>query len=73
MDKKLTTETLAMVLFFVACLVISLGATQGLAAVWWIGFAAFVVAGLLPVWTRYMDHTKDAPRDAGMEFDDRVS
>lgn len=73
MDRKLTIETAAMVLFFVACLVISAGTTLDAPALWWLGFAAFVLAGLLPVWTRYMDHSKDEPRDVGMEFDDRVS
>ena len=35
--------------------------------------ACLVAGGLLPVVTRYMDHSKDTIRDVGMEFDDRAS
>jgi hypothetical protein len=28
---------------------------------------------VLPVWTRYMDHSGDTIRDVGVEFDDRTS
>lgn len=73
MDKKLMLETLSFVLVIIAFPVISTGATHGHAPVWWTGLALFAVASLLPVWTRYMNHAADKPRDAGMEFDDRPS
>lgn len=73
MDRKLRFETLAFVLLIVAFPVISAGTTHDHTAVWWIGLAAFLLGGGLPVWTRYMDHSTDKPRDAGMEFDDRPS
>lgn len=73
MDKKLGLETLSFVLLLAAFPVISVGATHGNSPVWWVGFLVFVMASLLPVWTRFMDHSRDKPRDAGMEFDDRTS
>ena len=73
MDIKLRIETLAMLLFFAAFIVISIGTTNDLPVVWWIGFGAFVLAGLLPIWTRYMNHLADKVRDVGLEFDDRTS
>ncbi len=72
MDKKLVVETIAMVLLIAAVPVVSAGATGGLVTTWWIGFAALVLGALLPVWSRFMDHSADVPRDAGMEFDDRA-
>lgn len=73
MDRKLQVETLAMLLLFAAFIVISIGTTHHAPAVWWIGFAGFVLGGLLPIATRYMNHLLDRPRDMGMEFDDRPS
>ncbi|MBO0766526.1 MAG: hypothetical protein J2P19_01280 [Pseudonocardia sp.] len=73
MDRKLKSESLALVLLLVAFPVISIGTTHGGSVVWWIGLLCFVVGGVLPVWTRYMDHSADKPRDMGMEFDDRTS
>lgn len=73
MDRKLAIETLAMILLLAAFPIISIGATNGSTALWWVGFAVFVVGSALPVVTRFMNHTADAPRDVGMEFDDRVS
>jgi len=72
-DKKLKSECLALVLLFAAFPIISFGATGGNNVVWWIGLVSLVVGGLLPVWTRYMDHSGDTIRDVGMEFDDRTS
>jgi hypothetical protein len=66
-------ETLSLVLLLVAFPVISLGSTHGQTAVWVIGFAALVLGGVLPVWTRYMNHDNDKVRDMGTEFDDRTS
>jgi hypothetical protein len=73
MDKKLTAETLALVLLFASFPVISVGTTGGHILVWWVGFLCLIVGGLLPVVTRFMDHSGDKPRDAGMEFDERTS
>jgi nitrate reductase NapE component len=72
-DKKLKAETLALLLLFAAFPIISLGTTGGSALVWWIGLLSLVVGGVLPVWTRYMDHSADTIRDVGIEFDDRTS
>lgn len=73
MDRKLASELLALVLLLVAFPVISIGATHGGSLVWWVGLLCVVVGGVLPVWTRYMGHSTDKPRDMGMEFDDRTS
>ena len=73
MDRKLAIETVAMVLVLAAFPIISIGATNGIAALWVLGFVVFVLGSALPIWTRFMNHTADAPRDVGMEFDDRVS
>lgn len=73
MDNKLKWETLAFVLLILAFPIISQGTTHDHAAVWWIGLAAFILGGLIPVGTRFMNHLKDKPRDMGMEFDDRTS
>ncbi|UPG72074.1 hypothetical protein MVG78_16310 [Roseomonas gilardii subsp. gilardii] len=73
MDKKLRSECIALLLLFTAFPIISLGATAGNNWVWWIGLLSLIAGGLLPVLTRYMDHSADTIRDAGIEFDDRVS
>ena len=56
-------STVLKVLLIVAFPVISLGSTHDAPAVWWTGFVAFVLAGLLPVATRYLDHSQDRARD----------
>jgi hypothetical protein len=61
------------VLLFAAFPLISIGATGNNAVVWWIGLASLVIGGVLPVWTRFMDHSSDTIRDVGIEFDDRTS
>ena len=73
MDKKLQLETLSFVLLIVAFPAISLGATHDNTAIWVIGLIAVILGGLLPIWTRYMSHANDKPRDMGMEFDERAS
>jgi hypothetical protein len=73
MEIKLKAETFALVLLLAAFPITSWGTTGGHYLVWWIGFICLVVGGLLPVMTRYMDHSGDTIRDAGMEFDDRTS
>lgn len=73
MDKKLKAETWALVLLLVAFPITSWGTTGGIYLVWWIGFISLIAGGVLPVWTRYMDHSTDTIRDVGMEFDDRTS
>ena len=73
MDKKLRSECLALLLLFAAFPIISFGTTGGSVVVWWIGLLSLVLGGVLPVLTRYMDHSGDTIRDVGMEFDDRTS
>jgi hypothetical protein len=73
MDKKLRAECWSLVLLFAAFPIISWGTTGGSSLVWWVGLASLVLGGVLPVWTRYMDHSGDTVRDVGMEFDDRTS
>ena len=73
MDKKLKAETLALVLLLVAFPITSWGTTAGNYLVWWIGFISLVAGGVVPVVTRYMDHSGDKIRDVGMEYDDRTS
>ena len=73
MDRKLKSESAALLLLLAAFPIVSLGASQGSSPVWWLGLLCAVAGGVLPVCTRYMDHTGDKVRDAGVEFDDRVS
>ncbi|MEH2509341.1 hypothetical protein V1291_000695 [Nitrobacteraceae bacterium AZCC 1564] len=73
MDKKLKAETWALVLLLIAFPITSWGTTGGIYLVWWVGFISLIAGGVLPVWTRYMDHSADTIRDVGMEFDDRTS
>jgi len=72
-DKKLKIETIAFVLLLLAFPIISVGTTHNSKPVWWTGMFALLLGGVLPVWTRYMDHSTDKPTDMGMEFDDRTS
>lgn len=73
MDKKLRADCLALVLLCAAFPIISFGATGGAILVWWIGLLSLIVGGLLPVWTRFMDHSGDKITDVGLEFDERTS
>jgi hypothetical protein len=73
MDKKLKMETLALLLLCAAFPITSWGTMGGSQLVWWIGLISLVAGGLLPVMTRYMDHSTDTIRDVGMEYDDRTS
>ena len=73
MDKKLKAESLAMLLLFAAFPITSFGTTAGSMLVWWIGLLSLVAGGVLPVMTRFMDHSTDTIRDVGMEYDDRPS
>lgn len=73
MDKKLQAETLSLLLLFAAFPLISIGAMEKIGWLWGGGLVALVAGGLLPVITRFMDHSGDRIRDTGMEYDDRVS
>jgi hypothetical protein len=73
MDRKLISESVALLLLFAAFPIISFGATGGNDLVWWIGLFCLVLGGVLPVVTRFMDHSRDTIRDIGMEFDERTS
>ena len=73
MDKKLKAETLAFVLLLAAFPITSWGTTAGSNLVWWLGLLSLVAGGLVPVMTRYMDHSTDKIRDVGPEYDDRPS
>jgi len=73
MDKKLKAETLALLLLFAAFPITSWGTTRGNPLIWWLGLLSLVVGGLVPIITRYMDHSTDKIRDVGMEYDDRTS
>jgi hypothetical protein len=73
MDKKLKAETLAFVLLLAAFPITSWGTTAGSNFVWWVGLLTLIAGGVLPVLTRYMDHSGDTIRDVGPEYDDRTS
>jgi hypothetical protein len=73
MDRKLQSEILALLLLCAAFPIISFGAMAGNPWVWGFGLATLVAGGLLPIFTRYMDHSGDTVRDVGMEYDDRTS
>ncbi len=73
MDKKLKAECLAMLLLFAAFPISSFGTTGDNSLVWWIGLVTLVAGGVLPIMTRYMDHSTDTITDFGVEYDDRTS
>ncbi len=73
MNKKLAIETLAFVLLIIAFPVISHGTDNDTRAVWILGIGLMILAGLLSVVTRSMDHSQDKVRDMGPELDERVS
>jgi hypothetical protein len=73
MDKKLKAECLSLLLLFAAFPITSWGTMGGNQMVWWLGLISLVAGALLPVMTRYMDHSTDTIRDVGMEYDDRTS
>lgn len=73
MDKKLKAETLALLLLFAAFPITSWGATGTNVLIWFVGLLCLIAGGLLPVATRYMDHSADRVREVGMEYDDRTS
>ena len=73
MDKKLKAETLAFVLLLAAFPITSWGTTASSYLVWWVGLFTLIAGGVLPVLTRYMDHSGDTIRDVGPEYDDRTS
>lgn len=64
-------DLLETLLLLVAFPVISLASAS--TAVWVIGLVMVGLGGAIPVWTRFMNHDKDKPRDTGLEFDDRAS
>jgi hypothetical protein len=73
MDQKLKAECLSMLLLLAAFPITSFGTTGGNSLVWWVGLLSLVAGGVLPVMTRFMDHSTDTIRDTGMEYDDRPS
>ena len=70
---KLTAETIALVLLFAAFPLTSIGSMGHNTFVLRLGLLCVVLGGALPIVTRFMDHSKDKVRDAGVEFDDRAS
>lgn len=70
---KLVSETIALVLMFVAFPLTSMGATNGNTLLLSIGLLCVIAGGVLPIATRFMDHSNDKVRDVGVEFDDRAS
>lgn len=73
MDKKLQAESVSLVLLFAAFPLTSIGKMGNTQFIWWIGLLCLIAGGLLPIVTRFMDHTADTVRDVGIEYDDRTS
>ena len=67
MDTKLKAETLALLLLCAAFPIVSWGTVSDNQFVWWIGLLSLVAGGVLPIVTRYMDHSTDTIRDVGPE------
>ncbi|HEY4299172.1 MAG TPA: EmrB/QacA subfamily drug resistance transporter [Paraburkholderia sp.] len=70
---KLVAETAALILMFAAFPLTSRGSVSGNMLLLSLGLLCVIVGGALPIATRFMDHSKDKVRDAGIEFDDRAS
>jgi hypothetical protein len=70
---KLVAETVALILMFAAFPLTSRGSTTGSTLLLGVGLLCVIAGGALPIITRFMDHSKDQIRDAGVEFDDRAS
>jgi hypothetical protein len=70
---KLVAETLALILMFAAFPLTSAGSVGGNMVLLSLGLLCVIAGGALPIITRFMDHSKDTVRDAGVEFDDRAS
>jgi hypothetical protein len=70
---KLVAETIALIVLFAAFPVTSYGSTAGSMPIVLLGLLCMIVGGALPIITRFMDHSRDKVRDAGVEFDDRAS
>jgi uncharacterized membrane protein len=62
MMNKLAVQSIALVLLVAAFPLVSWGTTGGNNALWWLGIAALVIGGLLPVLTRFT--AKKATADA---------
>jgi predicted cobalt transporter CbtA len=56
-------QGIAFVLFLVALPLISFGTTEGQEALWWIGLALIVIAGILPPLTRFVPLADDEDED----------
>jgi hypothetical protein len=72
-DKKHKVDCLAMLLLLAAFPITSFGTTGDNRLMWWVGLLSLLAGGVLPVMTRFMDHSTDTIRDTGMEYDDRPS
>jgi len=71
---RLVALSLSMLLLLVALPLISFGTTQGPSLLWWLGFLALVVGGLIPPAARLLAPGQQKPRTtrAGMADDERV-
>ncbi|MGF6817135.1 hypothetical protein OKW33_004006 [Paraburkholderia atlantica] len=70
---KLVAETLALLLMFAGFPLTSRGSVTGNMLLVGLGLLCVIAGGALPIITRFMDHSNDKVRDAGVEFDDRAS
>lgn len=73
MDKKLKAECLSLILLFATFPLTSFGTMANAGLVWWLGLLCLIAGGVLPIVTRFMNHSNDTIRDVGMEYDDRTS
>lgn len=64
------TQGAALALMLLALPLISLGAWNEIAALWWLGLGVLVLGGLIPPVTRYVGGDDDEDDDGADEEDD---
>lgn len=75
MMSRVAALSISLALLLAAFPLISIGATTGPAAVWWLGLAALALGGLIPPVRRFVVRRPPPrrPNPVGMPEDERVS
>lgn len=72
---RMIALSLSLVLMLAAFPLISMGTTDGPAALWWLGLAMLVLGGLIPPIARFVlaRLQDDTPTRVGLQEDERIS